>query len=219
MDKNQKGKSGISLEKKPIPFPDRKENNRQQANNKALESGINGDSNLSGKGRNEEQMQSVVKEYDLNISHPEAIVIHCNDPRFQNAFDQFIHNELGLASGQYIPVVIPGAAASFSERETFPKEFKVVSDIISLFLSKHDSIKLIVLINHEDCKKYESMKDIIGNQFLRVAGNMVNRHKIDLGKVAKTLLSLTKGTVNVRLFYAKFANAEHTKAVFEEVSA
>ena len=159
-----------------------------------------------------------IKEYDLSIGHPEAIVIHCNDPRFQGAIDQFIHEELGLATGKYIPVVIPGATASFSEPLTYPKEFKVVSDIISLFLGKHDSIKLIILINHEDCKKYEHMQEKLGNQFLRAAGSVLNRQKIDLSKVAKILLGLAKSKMSIRLFYAKFANSEHTKTIFEEIA-
>ena len=32
--------------------------------------------------------------YDAVDSEPEAIVVHCSDPRFQKAFKEFINNEL-----------------------------------------------------------------------------------------------------------------------------
>lgn len=162
-------------------------------------------------------VESPERAYDLTITNPEAIVVCCGDPRFQAAFRGFIHDQLHLSDGKYVPVIIPGGAASLSDPMSFPKEFKVVSDVMDLFLTHFDSIKLVVLINHEDCKKYEAMKKTLGNLFLNRVQSMVERQKLDLGKVAKMLMEHYASKTKVKLYYARFADPGHTKTVFDEV--
>ncbi|MEW6617325.1 MAG: hypothetical protein AB1333_02810 [Patescibacteria group bacterium] len=162
----------------------------------------------------EKEMQ---KLYDVLSGHPKAIVIHCADPRFQRAFQEFLKNELNLSTGEYVPIAISGAIASLTEPSSFPKEFKVVNDILTLFLDRHETIKTIILINHEDCKKYEAMKSALGRSFLKNFSDMVTRQKFDLQKVASAIIKAANLKKELRLFYAKFANTEHTKIEFEEV--
>jgi hypothetical protein len=59
--------------------------------------------------------------YNASAGPPEAIVVHCADPRFQEAFEEFLKTELKLEKGKYIPIVISGAVASLSEPLSFPQ--------------------------------------------------------------------------------------------------
>ena len=52
---------------------------------------------------------------------PQAVVVYCSAPRFQVAFDQFIEKELGLAKGEFIPLVIAGGAACWPTRKGCPR--------------------------------------------------------------------------------------------------
>jgi hypothetical protein len=52
--------------------------------------------------------------------------------------------------------------------------------------------------------------------FLGKLADMAARQKIDLAKVANLILSFSSMKAKVRMFYARFANPEHTKIVFEE---
>jgi hypothetical protein len=155
--------------------------------------------------------------YDVVDSEPEAIVVHCSDPRFQKAFKEFINNELNMPEGKYVPLVISGGVGSLSEPLKLPKEFKFMKERIEQFLKRFDSIQRIVLINHEDCRHYEVIKSIIGNLFLNRVRDMMERQKIDLKTVSRTLLGLLGAKIEVQMYYARFADADRKKIVFEKV--
>ena len=155
--------------------------------------------------------------YDAGPSAPEAIVIHCSDPRFQKAFREFINTELKLPEGEYVPLVISGGVGSLSEPLKLPKEFKFVKERIELFIKQFDSIKRIILINHEDCLYYDVMRSTIGNLFLNRVRDMIERQKIDLKSVSRTLLGLLGTKTRMELYYAHFADSGRKKIVFEEV--
>jgi hypothetical protein len=157
------------------------------------------------------------KTYESVDMEPVAIVVHCSDPRFQKAFGEYIRNELGLKEGEYIPLVISGGVASLSEPLKLPKEFKFMKERIEMFLERFDSIKRIVLINHEDCRHYDALKDVIGGLFLRHAPAMVERQQRDLLGVAKTLLGLFRPNLKLELYYARFLDGDHRQIVFEEI--
>jgi hypothetical protein len=157
-----------------------------------------------------------LRVYPVVSGHPEAIVVHCADPRFQRAFREFIRTELGLQDGQYAPIVISGAVSSLSDPMAFPKHAKVVTDLLTLFFERYP-IKLVVLINHEDCGQYKRLKEAIGRTFLSHVKDMVERQKLDLTKVARLLMGLSSFQANVKLYYARFADAEHAGVVFEEI--
>ena len=159
------------------------------------------------------------KTYESVDGEPVAIVVHCSDPRFQKAFGEFIKGQLGLKDGEYIPLVISGGVASLSEPLKLPKEFKFMKERIEYFLERFDSITRIVLINHEDCKHYDVLKDIIGGLFLRHAPTMVERQQRDLLGVAKTLLGLFRPNLKLDLYFARFLDADHKQIVFEAIKA
>jgi hypothetical protein len=158
-----------------------------------------------------------IKVYDLIAAAPEAIVVHCSDPRFQRAFAGFIQNELHWEEGQYIPLVVSGGVGSLSEPLKLPKEFRFMKERIRMFLERFDSIKQIVLINHEDCRHYEALQNFIGKLFMQHVANMAERQRVDLKKVAKVILDLASSRIAMKLYYAKFADAGKSKLVFEKV--
>jgi len=159
------------------------------------------------------------KVYLLTQSDPTAIVIHCSDPRFQNAFKGFINSELGLRDGDYIPLIISGGAGSLSEPLKLPKEFKFMKERIEFFIHHFPSIRRIILINHEDCKHYESMKNLLGNSFLSRVADLMERQKIDLKSVAKNLLNLFGSKIHGELYYAHFTDPQKQSVVFEKIFA
>ncbi|MDO8659965.1 MAG: hypothetical protein Q7K54_05215 [Candidatus Parcubacteria bacterium] len=123
----------------------------------------------------------------------------------------------GLKEGTYVPLIIPGGISNFTEPEMLPKNFKVAKEQIQFFLDHFDSIKRVILINHEDCRGYESLKTRIGMAFLSRIGSMMDRQKLDLQKVAKILAAFSSGRVAFELYYAKFADGNHNSAVFEKI--
>lgn len=93
----------------------------------------------------------------LASGQPKALVIHCSDPRFQEAFKNFIHGNLGLAEGEYIPIVIPGSVSVIGSNISMllPKNYKALMDQIQLMLEHNKKAPLrLILMNHEDCKGY-----------------------------------------------------------------
>jgi hypothetical protein len=93
----------------------------------------------------------VVGRYSLETEKPQAVVIHCGDPRFQRAFRGFIEEDLGIRS--YVPIIVLGGVHAFGFKELRPKQYKVLFEQIK-YLIKEKDIKRVVIINHEDCEWY-----------------------------------------------------------------
>jgi hypothetical protein len=148
---------------------------------------------------------------------PEAIVVYCSDPRLQQAFDEFIAGELGLAKGCFIPLVVAGGAGVLANPERLPKEFRFLKERFELFCSQFSSIKRIVLINHEDCKYYESLgQRVLGLLQGRCAFADLPRE--DLKSIANIFVRLLSHLgVGVELYYARFADKDHSRVTFEKV--
>jgi len=142
------------------------------------------------------------KVYPLVDARPQAVVIHCSDPRFQKAFREFISEQLHLQDGECIPLVISGGVASLSEPLKLPKEFKFMKQRIEFFLKRFDSIRRIILINHEDCRHYEALRDLLGNVFLHRVAHMTERQKNDLLSVARVVLDFARPDLEIDLYYA-----------------
>lgn len=165
------------------------------------------------------QVRGARMVYDA-IQHPtpEAIVVYCSDPRFQIAFEEFVARELGLAKGKYLPLVVGGGAGVIGHPEQLPKEFKFMKERFELYRSLFPTIRRIVLINHEDCRYYTSLKT-------KLAGFFGPRFKLlpefardDLSLVAKAFNHfLAHLGVTIELYYARFANPEHSKISFEKL--
>ena len=156
--------------------------------------------------------------YPLAEARPQAIVVYCSDPRFQQAFREFTANELHLKDGEYIPMVVSGGVASLSEPLRLPKEFKYMRERLKFFLSLFGSIKRIVLINHEDCRHYEALKSSIGPLFLQHVQHMTERQIRDLTSVARALLDLGAPGLQFELYYARIVRNGGTVVHFEKIA-
>jgi hypothetical protein len=150
---------------------------------------------------------------------PDTVVVYCSDPRFQKAFEQFISNELHLQSGTFIPIVIAGGAGALARPHELPKEFKFMKERLELAREYFPSVRRVVLISHEDCRYYESLKSkvfgLIGQRLATLIGP-----REDLS-VVRTVFQhlLTDLGFSVELYYAKFADNTHTSVVFEKIGA
>ncbi len=155
--------------------------------------------------------------YHLSESKPQAIVVYCSDNRFQRAFREFVGNELHLKEGEYIPMVISGGVASLSEPLRLPKEFKYIKDRLQFFLERFQTVNRVVLINHEDCRHYEALKNSIGSIFLQHVQHISERQIHDLSTVAKTLLALGAPGLNVEVYYARLVKNGSMTVRFEKI--
>jgi hypothetical protein len=151
---------------------------------------------------------------------PDAIVIHCSDPRFQGPFQEFLRQELGLTNGNYIPIIVGGGAGVLGHPEQLPKEFKFLKERLEHYYRIFPTARRIVLINHEGCRYYESLK-IKTLAFLGAKIGISPQHgREDLSLVAKTFQRfLSHLGYTIEFYYAKFADPERTRIEIEKVNA
>ena len=145
---------------------------------------------------------------------PKAIIVFCGDPRFLLATRSFIAEELDFKEGEYLPLSLPGGIASLSEPFALPKDFKVLKEGLQFYLEHMGSISEVILISHEDCRKYQALGEKLGTLRM-IKGSMEERQFADLKKVAVVASNLVARKIAVRRYYAKFANEERTQVVFE----
>jgi hypothetical protein len=152
-------------------------------------------------------------------AQPEAVVIHCSDPRLQAAFEQFISHELRLEQGRYIPIIVGGGGGVMGHPTQLPKEFKFLKDRLEHYRKVFPTVRRIVLINHEGCRYYDNLKSrvmgFVGSRFQPAADHA--RDDLSLvGQVFRHLLAHLGYAVE--LYYARFADAERTRVVFEKIA-
>lgn len=135
---------------------------------------------------------SLAPVYEVSRDPAQALVIHCGDPRFQDAFRRFITEELGYRN--YVPIVIGGGVHAFGVQSFLPKNFKILWEQIKFFV-KEGRIRNVVIINHDDCAWYKKMKGY--HPMVRLA----TRGKLDLVVAARTILRDFAG-VTVRSYWA-----------------
>ncbi len=144
------------------------------------------------------------------------MVVYCSDPRFQAAFEQFVAQELHLERGQYFPLVVGGGAGVLAHPEQFPKEFKFMRERFELYRRHFPSIRRMVLINHEDCRYYDSLKRKLGGLLGGRLGFGPEQAHDDLrllsGVCGRLLHHLGVG---IELYYARFNDAGHQSIIFE----
>ena len=159
------------------------------------------------------RMYPVVSE-----ARPGAIVIHCSDPRFQVAFEQFLKQELGLEKGHYIPIIVGGGAGVLGHPEQLPKEFKFLKERLEHYHQVFPTAKRIVLINHEGCRYYEQLKvktlGVLGPRLV-ITPEKARADLSLVGKVVRHFLSHIGYAIE--LYYARFADAERTRIEIEKV--
>jgi len=167
------------------------------------------------------EKQQIQRVYDAVADpKPEAIVVHCSDPRFSVAFEQFIQNELGLKKGKFIPLVVGGGAGVLAHPEQLPKEFKFLKDRFEFYREAFPTVRRIILVNHEDCHYYDSIRQkILGFLGSKWQGPTVVARE-DLGALSKIFFRLLGHLgMPMELYYARFADAARNKIAFEKVGA
>jgi hypothetical protein len=154
----------------------------------------------------------------LQDAKPDAIVIHCSDPRFQGAFEQFLAHELHLEQGDYIPIIVGGGGGVLAHPEQLPKEFKFLKDRLEHYRNVFPTVRRIILINHEGCRYYESLK-VKTLAFLGSRATLSPDHaRADLGLVARVFQHLLRHLgYAVELYYARFTDPERSRIVFEKI--
>lgn len=118
--------------------------------------------------------------FPLQSLAPEALVVHCADPRFQDAFRGFATDQLGLKN--YAPLAIGGSIHAVGSQTQLPKNYDVLWDQISFFIN-HASIDRVVIINHADCAWYKA------NVHLYPEADLDDKEKADLGETYRRLKS------------------------------
>lgn len=143
----------------------------------------------------------------LTTTPPRAVVIHCSDNRFQAAFQEFIRDYLGLAPGEYTPLVIPGSASAIAStaRMQLPKHFKVLSEQLALILNNHQGQRVeIVVITHDDCRGQQFLAQKIA-KFVPFSAEH-HRREIELSlELIQELAKRFASDCQVRLFHAAVA--------------
>ena len=136
------------------------------------------------------------ENYPLNTQGSNTLVIHCSDPRFQEAFGLFLREELALTPGSYDPIVIPGASQMLAFADLLPKFASGLSRPLE-FLVKGHGLKRVVVIMHEDCAWY---RDFVP-KFLRQRGTIKEQQFNDLLQT-KMILREKFPHIETEMFYA-----------------
>lgn len=147
---------------------------------------------------------------------PEAIVVYCSDPRFYAASGEFIERELGFSKGKFVPLVIGGGAGVLGHPEQLPKEFKFMKERFELYRSIFPTLRHIILINHQDCRYYDSLKSRLFGFFGSRLKISPEHARADLNLVSKVFNRvLSHLGLTVDLYYARFADPEHRTIIFD----
>ncbi len=134
------------------------------------------------------------KTYALSSGRSDTVVVHCSDPRFQEAFQHFAEDELQLKS--YDPVIVPGASQLLALHNAVPKFSSGLLRYLE-FLIKEHSLKKAVIIMHEDCAWYKHFVP----RFVQIKGTPKEQQIEDM-LAAKRLLLQEFPELEVRTFYA-----------------
>lgn len=99
--------------------------------------------------------------YPLLVSREsDGLVVHCSDPRFQEAFARFIREDLGLQKP--IPIVVPGGIHDLVS----PVRLKAARHLWQQieFALRIGSGRRLVIINHEDCLWYNRWNALVSSR-------------------------------------------------------
>ena len=153
--------------------------------------------------------KKMTKFYRAVKADPKAIIVRCFDRRFRGAHAEFIKEELSLSPEDFWPIKVAGGAGAISRQRQMPAEFETLTSHIDLSVS-HSKICHIILINHQDCRRYDSIVDR--------KNSPQEPEKQDLYKAIR-LLSRKYPSVEISAYYAKFADEDQTMIFFEPVKA
>lgn len=145
--------------------------------------------------------------YVLSTEKSDSVVLHCSDPRFQDAFRRFVDEELELKA--YHSLVIPGASQLLMFSSSLPKFSTALLRPLK-FVIKENSLKRIFVIMHEDCVWYHRFVP----NFFSIVGSVRDQQIRDM-VATKRLLQEEFPGVEARLFYASVTPEQ--KVEFSEI--
>jgi len=133
-----------------------------------------------------------------------AIIDRCLDRRFRIGHRRLIEEDLGLAPENIVPIKRAGGAGPLRLKKKGWKRLpKDVRDQLELFVEEHPEIGCIILINHEDCRRYDK---------IRKRGEC-DRERLDL-KMAVNLVSKKFPNKKVFGYFGEFVNEKRRKVQF-----
>jgi len=135
---------------------------------------------------------------------PDALVVHCSDPRFQKHFHEFLRGHLGLDT--YGLLAVPGGAHFLTLVDYLPK-FSWVGWRWMKFLVDLSRPRRLVLIAHDDCRWYRE------ERFWQHAEDWTSTALSDLRRVADSFRERF-GDISIEAYFARIEDAE---VVFEAV--
>ncbi len=135
---------------------------------------------------------------------PDALVVHCSDPRFQKHFGEFLRSRLGLET--YGLIAVPGGAHFLTMLDYLPK-FSWVGWRWVKFLVDFSRPRRLVLIAHDDCRWYKDTR------FWQHGDDWKGAALADLGKVRDGFRERF-GAITVEAYFARLEGEE---VVFEPV--
>lgn len=148
--------------------------------------------------------------YPLKEGASDGLIIHCSDPRFQDAFHDFIREELGLERPAVI--VLPGSTASFGVQAFLPKRWHALRNQIEL-MAEHNDFPRVILINHDDCKGYADIA-----KWLRGVTNLASEQGKHLKALAGYIRKEYLPGASFELYQAKIVVNDDRKYIkFEKV--
>lgn len=120
-----------------------------------------------------------------------AAAIYCSDGRYNEQFDEFLHEQLGLP--RYDRLVVPGGPAALAGHISAYREEETVTEALRFLIESH-RLERVVMIAHAGCGFYLKR--------LMVSEAMVRRRQEeDLAKAAERV-AMVSGRVRVETYIA-----------------
>jgi len=138
-----------------------------------------------------------------------ALILRCPEFRLIGANKRFIRTELKLGTGRaYYSLKKPGGAMALARAEDFPEDFRSVMSDISMFVQLSPDLTHIVLMSHEDCRRYDAIVDRTKPQ--------AHVERTDLLRAAKVLSDIFPH-LQIGAYYCRFKGKKMGSAYFETV--
>ena len=147
-----------------------------------------------------------------DVAGADAVVVHCSDPRFQEAFKNFVKDELKIEHPAYI--VVPGSVSSVGLELVMPKHLKTLKDQVEFMLA-HAQQPRLVLINHEDCAMYGRLQELLMQKV-----NIPQRQLEDLKKAVEIFRRYIPALNNIEIYLARLDKGmpANSRVYFEKIA-
>lgn len=123
-----------------------------------------------------------------------AVAVYCSDGRYNEQFDEFLHEHLGLP--RYDRLVIPGGPAALAGHFSAYREEEMLVDQMRFLIESHE-LERVVLIAHAGCGFYRK-RLMVSDERLR------GQQEEDLRKAAARVLGVSR-KVEVSAYVAALA--------------